>query len=166
MGMQSPGRLWRAAWLVLAVLGTCAALVTCGAKKDPIEALLADIEEAAEDRDAQGVVDHLAPEFVGMGRIGRADALVSLRRYFAAYESVNLTIYGVEIDRDEDASEGHVRFQVDFDGRPLKIGALSGFLPPSAMYRFDLQVRAEEGKESWLVSGGTWEELALKAGEE
>jgi hypothetical protein len=140
------------------------ACVTSGcAKKDPIKVLLAEIEEAAEHRDARKVVDHLAPEFLGQGRTDRAEALSELRRYFVAYESVSLTLYDIQIERAEGAAEGRVRLQVDFDGRPLKIGALSGFLPPSAAYRFDLRVR--DGGEGWLVSEATWEDVTDQVGE-
>ncbi len=132
-------------------------------KKDPIQTLLAEIETAAEHRDAQGVVDRLAPEFVGLGQMDRSEALIQLRRTFVAYEKVNLTLYDVRVERKPGASEARVRFQVDFDGRPLKIGALSGFLPPSAVYRFDLDVRA--GDHGWLIARATWEDMTDKVGE-
>jgi len=132
-----------------------AAHSACGPPKDPIQALLNDLEEAAEQRDAEAVVGHLAPDFRGASGVGRAEVSPVLRRYFAACEKVNLSLYDIAIERGEGTAR--VRFRADFDGRPLQLGGLGGFLPPSAIYRFDLGLRLVEGR--WLVSDAEWEEL-------
>jgi hypothetical protein len=91
--------------------------------------------------------------------LARADVSPLLRRYFAAYEKVNLHLYEVTIERGEGTVRA--RFRLDFDGRPLQFGGLSGFLPPSAMYRFDLGLRQVQGR--LMVAEAAWEEVALPA---
>ncbi len=120
---------------------------------DPVEALLAELEAAAEARDADRFVERLAPAFQGGGRLGRPEAVAQLKRYFAAYESVAVDVYGVETERDGAAA--HVRCVVEFSGQARKALGLEGLLPPSAVYRFDLDVGDEGG--AWRVRGATWE---------
>ena len=124
------------------------------APADPVEALLAELEAAAEARDADRFGERLAPAFRGGQGLGRPEALARLKRYFAAYESVGIEVYGVESDRDGQAAR--LRCEVEFSGEARKAFGLEGLLPPSAVYRFDLDV-AEEGG-SWRVRGATWEQ--------
>jgi hypothetical protein len=131
-------------------------LAACGGPRDRVQVLLKDLERAAEHRDAEAVVQHLAPDFRGSGGLVRADVGPLLRRYFAAYEKVNLNVYDITIERGEGTVRA--RFRVDFDGRPLQFGGLSGFLPPSAMVRFDLGLRLVEGR--LMVAEAAWEEVA------
>lgn len=153
-------RVARAASLGLAVVAIAlAALWACGGAKDPIAALLAELEQAAEHRDAEAVLRQLAPDFRGSGGVVRADVGPLLKRYFAAYEKVNLHVYDIAIERAD--ATARARFRLDFDGRPLRFGGLGGFLPPSAMYRFDLGLRRVEGR--WTVAEAEWEELTPPA---
>ena len=124
------------------------------APADPIEALLAELEAAAEARDAERFGERLAPAFQGGSGLGRPEALAQLKRYFAAYESVGIEVYGVESDRDGRAAR--VRCVVEFSGEARKAFGLEGLLPPSAVYRFDLDVAQEGG--SWKVRAATWEQ--------
>jgi hypothetical protein len=132
-----------------------AALAACGGKKDPVLALLSDLEKAAEARSAERIEERLTEDFRAQGGMPRADVGPMLRRYFAAYETVNLEVYEVQVERGE--AEARVRFRVDFDGRPVQFGPLAGFLPPSAMYRFDLGLKRADGV--WRVAEAGWEEL-------
>ena len=134
--------------LVLSFAAGCAR-----APADPVEALLAELEAAAEARDAERFGDRLAPAFQGGARLGRPEALAQLKRYFAAYESVAIEVYGVESERDGAAAR--VRCVVEFSGQARKAFGLEGLLPPSAVYRFDLDVADEGG--AWRVRGATWE---------
>ena len=120
---------------------------------DPVEALLAEMEAAAEARDADRLGERLAPAFRGDHGLGRAEAIVQLRRYFAAYESVVVEAYGVEQERDGGAAR--VRCVVEFSGQARKALGLGGLLPPAAVYRFDLDV-AEDGG-TWRVREASWE---------
>jgi hypothetical protein len=141
-------------------LAALAALACSGAPEDPVEALQLELEEAAEARDAQRVGARVSDSFRGPGGLGRADALASLRRYFAAYESIDLEVYGVEVERDGD--QAHVRCVVEFSGQALQIGGLKGLLPPGVVYRFDLDVGDEEGV--WRVREASWESVPLDGG--
>ncbi|MGD8894667.1 MAG: hypothetical protein PVJ73_01395, partial [Acidobacteriota bacterium] len=74
-------------------------------------------------------------------------------RYFAAYESVSLEVYGVEVERE--TTSARVRCVVEFAGRARQLGGLRGLLPPAAVYRFDLGVADEAGV--WRVREASWE---------
>ena len=63
-------------------------------------------------------------------------------------------MYGVESDRD--GTSARVRCVVEFSGQARKAFGLEGLLPPSAVYRFDLDVADEGG--TWRVRGATWKQ--------
>jgi hypothetical protein len=120
---------------------------------DPVAALLAELEAAAEARDAERFGERLAPSFRGARGLGRPEALARLQRYFAAYESVAIEVYGVEAQRE--GATARVLCFVELSGRARQAFGLEGLLPPSAAYRFDLDVAEEDG--TWRVRGATWE---------
>jgi hypothetical protein len=130
-------------------------LVGCGSSKDPVQQRLAQLEEAAESRDAAAFGEGLSPAFRG-GGLDRAGAVAELRRYFALYESVALEVYGVESDRT--AGRASVRCVVTFSGRGKAFGGLDKLLPPEAAYRFSLEMADEGG--TWLVGSASWEIVA------
>ena len=86
-------------------------------------------------------------------RLGRTEALAQLKRTFAAYESVAIEVYAMETERDGAAAR--VRCVVEFSGQARKAFGLEGLLPPTAVYRFDLDV-AEQGG-TWRVRRAAWE---------
>jgi hypothetical protein len=131
-----------------------AGLVACRGPKDPILALLEDLKRAAESRDAGAIAAKLTEDFQGHDA-RRDDVRPMLQRYFAAYEKVNLDVYEVEVERGPAMAK--LRFRADFNGRPLRIGSLGGFLPPSAMFRFALGLRQTEN--GWRVAQADWEEM-------
>jgi len=134
-------------------------LACSGTPADPIEQLQAELAAAAEARDAERFGERLSEEFRGAG-LTRGEALATLRRYFAAYESVDLEVYGVEVDRDRSRAE--VRCVVELAGRARQIGGLKGLLPPAAVYRFELGVADEAGV--WRVQRAAWEPIVPEAG--
>jgi hypothetical protein len=148
----------------LAVAGALACAgpgLSCSrAPADPVQALLAELEEAAEERDAARFGERLAPSFRATGAMGRADAIATLKRYFAGYDSVSLTVYGTEVERAGNAAR--VRTVVEFSGRARKLAGLEGLLPPEAAYRFDLDVADEDG--TWRVRSAAWEHVQPAAG--
>jgi hypothetical protein len=107
----------------------------------------------AEARDADRFGERLTAGFEGAGATGRAETVAQLRRYLAAYESVAIEVYRVEVERQEGAAR--VRCVVEFSGQARKTFGLEGLLPPSAVYRFELDVADEGG--TWRVRGATWE---------
>jgi len=119
---------------------------------DPVAALLAELEAAAEERDAERFGERLSPDFRGADGLGRPEALAQLRRYFAAYDSVAIEVYGVETDRQ--GTSARVRCVVEFSGKARQALGLEGLLPPSAVYRFDLDAADEDGV--WRVRGAAW----------
>ncbi len=151
-GSKTPLGVVGPVWLVAVGL----TLIACGPRRDPLEQLLLDLERGAEARKASVIEEALAPEFVGEGGTPRAEVGALLRRYFAAYETVNLEVYDVVIEHQSE-DVGRLAFRVDFNGRPLQLGGLAGFLPPAAMHRFDLGLR-RDGKR-WLVTSAKWEEV-------
>jgi hypothetical protein len=130
-------------------------LAACGAKRDPVLELLADLEKAAEARSAERIEERLAADFRTRDGMPRTEVGPMLRRYFAAYETVNIEVSEVQVEQSE--ARARMRFRVDFDGHPLQFGPLAGFLPPSAMYRFDLELKRIDGE--WRVAEAEWEAL-------
>lgn len=129
------------------------ALSGCRSAPDPVLALVDSLRTAAEDRDAQKVADRLSDDFKGNGTVDKAEAAATLRRYFAAYESVHLVVYDVAVPRRTDG-EADVSFRVEFKGSARRIGGLDGFLPPSAVEGFDLRL-ARRGSD-WKVIAAEW----------
>ncbi len=119
---------------------------------DPAAALLAELEAAAEERDAERFGERLSPGFRGADGLGRPEALAQLRRYFAAYDSVAIEVYGVETERE--GTSARVRCVVEFSGKARQTFGLEGLLPPSAVYRFDMDAVDEGGV--WRVREATW----------
>jgi hypothetical protein len=141
---------------LLASLAVAAVLAACGAKKDPVQGLIDDLEEAAERKDAEGIGSRLADDFRGQNGMGRADAVATIRRYLAGYEKVSLEVYDVNVRRGDGSADAS--FSAEFSGRALSIGGLGGLLPPEALYRFDLHVVEQGG--TWKVQRAAWEEVA------
>jgi hypothetical protein len=132
--------------------------VSCGrTPSDPVRAVISAIAEAAEERDAEAVLAHLSETFRGQESLGKADVAGSLRRYFAAYESIDLEVFDVEVERADGVAQ--VRTRVGFTGQANRAFGLGGVLPPSAVYRFDVQARDEGGV--WRVASARWEQLAV-----
>ena len=129
------------------------ALGGCHRQPDPVLALVESLRAAAEDRDAQAVADRLSDDFKGNGSVDKAEAVATLRRYFTAYESVHLAVYDVSASRRTD-TEADVGFRAEFNGAARRIGGLDGFLPPSAVERFDLRL-ARRGSD-WKVVAADW----------
>jgi hypothetical protein len=138
----------------LALLLAAVALPACSrTPADPVDVLLAELQAAAEARDAHRFGERLSPDFRGGPALGRSEAIAQLGRYFAAYELVGLEVYDVTAERD--GATARVRCVVEFSGRARKAFGLDGLLPPSAVYRFDLGVADEGG--TWRVREATWE---------
>jgi hypothetical protein len=139
--------LTAATLLVLALAPACSR-----GPADPVAALLAELTAAAEARDAERLGERLSADFRGADGLGRPEALAQLKRYFAAYESVGLDVYGVETERD--GTSARVRCVVEFSGKARQAFGLGGLLPPSAVYHFELDAAEEEGV--WSVREATW----------
>ena len=131
-----------------------AAAPACREKSDPVRQALDRLLTAATERDAGDFVASLAPDFHAADGSGRADAEATVRRYFAAYESLDVKVSDVSIERAADAAR--VRFRADLSGKARSVAGLEGLLPSKSAYRFDLRLSPDEGGR-WLVSWASWE---------
>jgi hypothetical protein len=135
--------------------------VACRARPaDPVAALLADVEAAAEARDADAILARLSEGFRDEHGLDRTETGQQVRRWLAAYESVSLEVYGVEIERAPGSAR--VRCVVEFAGRGRSAFGLGGLLPPEATYRFTLDVADEGG--TWRVRGVAYEPASPAGG--
>ena len=144
--------------LALALALATLALACSRAPTDPVPALLAELERAAEARDAEAFAERLSAQFRDDHGLDREQAAQQLKRWFAGYESVALDVYGVEIDRAPGAPAARVRCVVDFRGQGRRLLGLDGLLPPSAAYRFAFDVADEGG--TWRVRGASYAPIA------
>lgn len=129
--------------------------LSCRKPADPAAAAVRSLVRAADDRDAGKIVASLAPDFRGSGGMGRDDLAAELRRLFAAYSSVDVSVEDLAIEWFPDFDLA--RFRASFRGAVRRIGGLEGLLPSTARYRFELRL-ARDG-ERRIVTQAVWEEL-------
>jgi hypothetical protein len=137
----------------LAIVALAAAASCSHRPAEPVAALLAELEAAAEARDADAFAARLSADFTGERGADRADTIGDLQRYFAAYETVAIEVYDVETERR--GAEADVRCVVEFSGRARRVLGLEGLLPPAAVYRFELDLADEAG--TWRVRRAQWQ---------
>ena len=137
--------------LALAVL---AAGLACGGGGDPLQGLLDDIVEAAEDRDADAIVELLAADFRGSDGTDREGAVRLAKQYFMGYDSLDVDLSNVELNRA--GPTGRARFRLKASGVPTNFHGLGDLVPRSATYDFDVQAREVDGR--WKLVGATWSE--------
>lgn len=123
-------------------------LFACNREQDPVARLVTQIAEAAEDRDASAVMEHVAASYAD-----RASVESTLRRYFFGYRTIDVDIR--DLQTQISGTQGWCTFRVDFTGLPKNVGGMDQFLPRAATYRFEL-VLTEEGGE-WQVTEAKWE---------
>ena len=124
----------------------------CRKEADPVRATIAGLEAAAEDRDADAAGALLAAAYADAQHSDHAAALLTIRRYFAAYESISASFSDLVVDRKPDLARAS--FTASFNGSPRKLGALSEMLPRTAKVRFEMNL-APEG-DGWKVVWASW----------
>jgi hypothetical protein len=139
-------------------LAALLAASSCGAKHDPARRTLDELVAAVEARDPAAIVERLAPDFQAADGTGAADADMTLRRFLAAYESLDVRISDVTIERAADAARA--RFRADFSGKPRTAGGLDQLVPRTSAYRFDLRLAPASPGGRWLVTWAGWEQLS------
>jgi hypothetical protein len=143
----------------LAIASLAALLAAaCGEKRDPTRRTIDEIVAAAEARDPGAIVERLAPDFQAADGTGRADAEATLRRYLAAYESLDVRVSDVTIETA--AGAARARFRADLSGKPRNVGGLEGLLPRSSAYRFDLRLAPASDGRRWVVTWAGWEQIS------
>lgn len=140
--------------LLLTLLGALliVPLASCKKEVDPIRATIDALAEAASERDADAAGALLATTYADAEHADRAAALMTIRRYFAAYERISASFSQLTIDRKSDLARA--TFTASFDGAPRKIGSLEGILPRSAKVKFEMNLVPEEGR--WKVAWAGW----------
>src|SRR5262249_50793565 len=144
----SGGRCSRLTAVVL-IIGVAFA---CRQSGDPARETLDALVRAAHDRDASDFLDRIAAGFQGADGSSHADVEALVRRYFAGYEILDVTVGDVIVEKTENAAR--VRFRAELSGQPRKIGGLEGLLPRSSSYDFDMRLVPEAGK--WKVAWASW----------
>ena len=140
------GRFFAA--LVLAL----AAGAGCRKSGDPVRESLDDLARAAHRRDAGALFESVTAGFQSAEGSSRADAEALVRRMFAAYEILDVTLSDVSIERSENAARA--RFRAELSGQPRKIGGLDGLFPRSSVYDFDVRLVPEDGR--WKIAWASW----------
>ena len=136
---------------LILLLVACA--LACREAGDPVREALDRLVKAAQARDAEAVVENLTPDFRDAAGGGVNDARALLRRYFAAYEILDVRLKDVTIERAPAAARA--RFRADLSGQPRKIGGLDGLIPSASTYNFDVRL-VPDGKR-WKVAWASWE---------
>jgi len=133
----------------------CAVVVAlgCAKKGDPVKDTLDRMVKAANARDVGALFENVAADFQGADGSGRAEAEAVVRRMFAAYEILNVSIHDVQVEKGQNAAR--VRLSADLSGQPVKIGGLDGLVPSAAKYDFDLRL-SSDGK-TWKVAWASWQ---------
>jgi len=139
-------------------IGSALATTACHRAGDPAADAVRSLVRAANRRDAGTIVAALAPDFEGSLGARREDVDAELRRLFAAYASVDVSISDLATERYPDFTLA--RFRVDFRGSVRRIGGLEGILPASARYRFELRV-VPQGN-AFRIANAHWEELGTE----
>lgn len=124
------------------------------APRDPVLECLNGAAKAAEARDADGVLARLSSGYRD-AEGGKAEAALSLRRYFEAYESLSISLADVTVRRGD--SSARARFTVRISGRPRAVAGLEGLLPRASRWRFDVRLKAE--RDGWKISEAGWKPL-------
>lgn len=128
-------------------------LFSCRKEADPVRAAIDALAAAADDRDADAAGELLAAAYADAEHADRAAALLTIRRYFAAYERISTSFSDVQIDRKPDLVRA--TFTATFDGAPRKIGSLDAMLPRTAKVRFEMNLVPEDGR--WRVAWAGWQ---------
>ena len=124
----------------------------CRKEKDPVRATIDALAEATDERDADAAGELLAAAYADAEHGDRAAAILTIRRYFAAYERISVSFGDVTIDRKPDLARA--TFVATFDGTPRKLGSLDAMLPRSAKVRFEMNLAPQDGR--WKVAWAGW----------
>ena len=154
-GPGAPGRggLSRGGvWLGLAAVLLVAACART--PRDPVLECLDGAAKAAEARDADAVLARVSEGYRDNSG-AKTDAALLLKRYFAAYESLSISLANVAVQRGDNSARA--RFTARMSGRPRAVAGLEGLLPRASRWRFDVRLEAE--KDGWKITEAAWERL-------
>jgi hypothetical protein len=138
--------------LALLLVLLLAPFAACRKGGDPVLATIRGLEAAVDARDADAAGELLAASYADAEHADRNAALLAIRRYFSAYESISASFSGLEIERKPDLARAV--FTATFDGSPRKLGSLDALLPRTAKVRFEMNLVPEDGR--WRVAWAGW----------
>lgn len=140
--------------LTTPMLLALAVATACGRGGDPAAAAIRSLARAANDRDASEITGMLTPDFQDAHGMTREDVENELRRLFAAYASIDVSISDLSLERYPAFTLA--KFRVAFRGSVRKIGGLESILPATSRYRFELRLVPEGPR--FRVAHAFWEE--------
>jgi hypothetical protein len=126
---------------LVTTLITATLLVACGARstdEEQVRALVAEIETAAEERDASDVLEHVADSYEDAQGFDRAQLQNFLRGYFLAHPKIELL---VGIDTLEFPADGLAQAEISVTSLELN--------DPD---RARLKVEFRRDGDKWMVS--------------
>lgn len=128
------------------------AAISCRKSGDPVRESLDAMAAAARSRDSTAFFEKVSADFQGGEGMSRAEAEATVRRYFAAYEILDVSLSDVTVERSEGAALA--RFTAHLTGQPRKLGGLDALLPSASTYRFEVRFTPENGR--WKAAWATW----------
>jgi hypothetical protein len=131
-------------------------VAACGKGSDPVRDCLEGVTRAAHKRDAGALFERVTADFQSGEGASRAQAQDLARRYFAAYEKLDVTLSDVQIERSDNAARA--RFRAELSGQLRKIAGLDALFPRSSTYDFDVRLVPEDGK--WKIAWAEWREAS------
>lgn len=126
--------------------------VACRRSGDSVRDSVDALQTAVRARDSDAVIRHVSPSFRADDGSDRDAVREMLRRYFAAYEILNVSVRGLVVGRAEKAALA--RFTAELSSQPRKIGGLEGLLPSASTYRFELRYEPDDGR--WKIVWASW----------
>jgi Domain of unknown function (DUF4440) len=142
----------RSAPRLAACVLTLSLLAACGGPRDTVRVTIDRMAKAAHARDADALMRLLTPDFQAGDGSSRAETEALVRRLFAAYEILDVSVSDVTVERGGNVARA--RFRTKLSGQPRRVGGLDGLLPSSATTDFD--VRLVRDGSSWKVTWASW----------
>jgi len=143
-----------------AALGVVLAGLSCRPAGEPVRATLDSVADAARARDADKLLENLAPDFQGADGSGRAEAESTVRRLFAAYEILDVELSDVTIEKSESATgPALARFTAKMTGQPRNVAGLAGFLPSASTWKFEARLVPSDGGR-WKIAWARWVQVS------
>lgn len=139
-----------------AALPALLALLAAGCSEgDPVEAVVSAAVQSAEDQDADDFAKLLADDFRGANDATRSDVVGMVRRYLAAYDTLDVGLSNLETERRGDFASAS--FRVRMTGVGTKLGGLAALVPENAVYDIEIDLREQDGR--WLITRASWREV-------
>jgi len=149
----------RIACLLAAALLISAACSSCRARsdKDAVAAVLADLAARVEKRDVEGLLVHLAGNYLDFEGRDRAATLTMAEEYFRRYRGIKITLLSSRIEM---AAGGAASAEFDvslYSGIGAALRKAVGFSGEN--YRVSCLFRREG---EWRISEARWENIAVR----